>query len=322
MHCAIVEAPARLHLGFLDPSGGARCFGSLGLTLGEVSTVVRAMRAERFAVEGVEAERGERCLELMRRRFPLPHPVRIHVEQAIPPHAGLGSGTQLALAVGTAAARLNGIAATPRDLARVLDRGNRSGIGIGAFETGGFLVDGGRGRTGEPPSITSRLPFPPGWRVVLVFDRGFRGLYGLAEAAAFRALPALAETVSGHLCRLVLMRVLPALAEQNLDEFGAAVAEIQRIVGDHFAPAQGGRFASPGVAQALAFIESQRIACIGQSSWGPTGFAVVDSELAAHGLLKSLRARFDDRLSFQVCEGRNHGAAVRMESGTREASAR
>lgn len=317
----MVEAPARLHLGFVDLSASARRFGSLGLTLGGLATRIRAAAAEAFAVEGREAERARRCVELMRAHFKLRQPVRLVVDDAIPSHAGLGSGTQLALAVGTALARLNGIPTGPRDLARVLDRGNRSGIGIGAFEAGGFLVDSGRGRADEPPLITSRLPFPPSWRVVLIFDPEFRGLHGPKEAAAFRELPPLSEAVSGHLCRLALMRVLPGLVEADIGEFGAAVAEIQRIVGDHFAPAQGGRFASRPVAEALAWIEAQGVACVGQSSWGPTGFAIVDSELAAHALARQLRARFAERLGFAVCEGRNQGALVAGPTAL-EASAR
>ncbi len=101
--------------------------------------------------------------------------MRVVVTKAIPEHAGLGSGTQLALAVGCAFAKVFGLALAPRDIAGILDRGGRSGIGIGAFERGGFLVDGGRGAGDAPPPITSRIEFPEDWRVVLILHPGARG---------------------------------------------------------------------------------------------------------------------------------------------------
>ena len=56
------------------------------------------------------------------------------------------------------------------DIGKVLDRGNRSGIGIGAFENGGFLIDGGKGKSAELPPITVRQNFPENWRIVLLIN--------------------------------------------------------------------------------------------------------------------------------------------------------
>src|SRR5258708_25991378 len=89
--------------------------------------------------------------------------------------------------------------------------------------------------------------------------------------------------LASHLCRLMLMQALPAMAERDIESFGNAIGELQRITGDYFAPAQGGRFASPAVAEVLAWFESQGIAGIGQSSWGPTGFAIVAGENLSPG---------------------------------------
>lgn len=311
----VVEAPARLHLGFLDLHGGlGRTFGSLGLSLEGLSTRVSAERAPADACQGPERERALAFLELLRRRLGLRQGTSLTVESAIPGHSGLGSGTQLALATGAAVARLHGLALSPRDAAAMLDRGGRSGIGIGAFEEGGFLVDGGRLPDGGPPPVVSRLPFPEEWRVVLVFDPAVAGLHGQAETGAFRTLPPFPETTAAHLCRLTLMQALPALAERDLPRFGAAIAELQRLVGDHFAPAQGGRFTSPRVARVLALLESEGIACVGQSSWGPTGFAVAESASRAEALVRLAREQAAAGLEFAVCAGRNRGADILIEN--------
>ena len=79
---------------------------------------------------------------------------------------------------------------------------------------------------------------------MLILHPAAQGLHGAAETAAFRSLPPFPEARAAHLCRLVMMNLLPALVEADLFEFGRAVNELQRIVGDHFAPAQGGRFSS------------------------------------------------------------------------------
>ena len=308
-----VSAPARLHLGFLDLHGGlGRSFGSLGLTLSELSTDIHIEPGVELRVEGPEAERAEKFARRLLDRFGAGQGAHISIEQSIPAHIGLGSGTQLALAIGMALSRLHDWHLEARTIAALADRGARSGIGIGAFNTGGFLVDGGKTAHGEAPRIVTRAEFPSQWRVLLIFDQHTQGLHGEAELAAFRDLPEFPEGSAGELCRLALMQVLPALLEADFASFSSAIGRIQRTVGDYFAPAQGGRFASPLVAKVLSWLEAQGVTGLGQSSWGPTGFAVLASETQAHSVLRAAQARWGEAglLHFQVCAGLNRGAVV------------
>ncbi|MEW5789306.1 MAG: beta-ribofuranosylaminobenzene 5'-phosphate synthase family protein [Pseudomonadota bacterium] len=310
-----VHAPARLHMGFLDLNGSlGRRFGSLGLALDELAVRVTAHPGSGVTAQGPQAGRaadfGRRTLTALG----LEAGAHIQVETAIPDHAGLGSGTQLALAVGTAVSRLHGIDWPARDIARTLGRGGRSGIGLGLFGQGGFLVDGGRrADQDEPPTAIARLEYPAAWRLILVFDPAFQGLHGEGEKQAFAALPKFSEESAGRLCRLALMGALPALVERDIRAFGTAVSDIQALVGDHFAPAQGGRYASPRVGRALAWLHGRGAAGIGQSSWGPTGFALVDSQVAAHGLARAARLELaGEGLQFMVCTARNRGADIHV----------
>ncbi|HER35277.1 MAG TPA: GHMP kinase [Halothiobacillaceae bacterium] len=308
-----VSAPARLHLGFFDLNGNlGRRFGSLGITLDRPVTSVVATRAGRAAVTGPSARRADVFARKARELFGLPDPCRLEVEAAIPEHSGLGSGTQMALAAGLAACRLQDAEPAPREVAHLLDRGQRSGIGIGAFESGGVLLDGGSAAGEAPPPILARFDFPSAWRVILIFDRSFTGVHGPDEAEAFRKLPPFPADRAAHLCRVVLMRALPGIAEADLDTFGAAVAELQRAVGDHFAPVQGGRYASTDVAEVLTWFAGMGVTGVGQSSWGPTGFALLGSERAARALLESARERFAGRagLEFMLCHGNNSGGRI------------
>jgi beta-RFAP synthase len=167
------------------------------------------------------------------------------------------------------------------------------------------------------------LSFPESWRILLVFDSLDQGIHGSNESAAFDALPKFPVESAAYLCRLVMMQLLPSLADADIVGFGRAVTELQRTVGDHFAPAQGGRYASPAVGEALAWLESEGAAGVGQSSWGPTGFAIIGSEHEAERVLRRARERWPDsgRLSFMVCRGLNSGASI-METSAETATGR
>jgi len=83
-----------------------RRFGSLGLSLDELATTLTAYPAEQVSAEGPQSERVESFARQSLAAMGITDGTYIQVHQAIPDHAGLGSGTQLALAVGTALARL------------------------------------------------------------------------------------------------------------------------------------------------------------------------------------------------------------------------
>ncbi|MGA9866703.1 MAG: beta-ribofuranosylaminobenzene 5'-phosphate synthase family protein [Acetobacteraceae bacterium] len=286
-----VTCAARLHLGFLDLHGGlGRRFGSIGMALDEPITRMMLRRAEATAVVGPERDRAAHFLAIMTDHLRVSSAHELRVEQAVPAHAGLGSGTQLALGVATALRRLHDIPPDPRADAALLGRGGRSGIGIGLFERGGLVVDGGNGGRVATPPLLVRISVPPSWRVLLLLDRSREGLSGSRETNAFAALAPMRAAASAEICRLLLMQALPGVAEDDLDAFGAAITRVQEIVGDYFAPAQGGRFTSPPVAAALAALRNAGATGIGQSSWGPTGFAFVRGDAEAIRLAEAARA--------------------------------
>ncbi len=160
------------------------------------------------------------------------------------------------------------------------------------------------------------MPFPDEWRILLLLDHARQGVHGKEEVEAFRSLPKMQDKTVDHLCRLVVMQVLPALAEKNCQAFGEGITEIQNCVGDHFSNAQGGRYASAEVATVLEWARQQDGATgIGQSSWGPTGFVIFPSETQAFHALKSAREEFsgNTQLEFLLIRARNQMAAVTLQ---------
>jgi beta-ribofuranosylaminobenzene 5'-phosphate synthase len=234
------------------------------------------------------------------------------VNEAIPAHAGLGSGTQLALAVAWGVRALHRLQQDPDEDAVLLGRGARSGIGAGVSYGGGLVVDGGRGAQTKMPPIVGRAFFPEHWRIVVVLDPKRQGVHGADEIDAFSRLAPMAAADAAHLCRLVLMKALPAVAEADLPSFGSAIAELQTRLGDYFAPAQGGnRFSSSDVAAVLRQLATQGACGIGQSSWGPTGFAFAESETQANQLAALARQHPDGRgLDIRICAGLNRGVEI------------
>ena len=101
-----VHAPARLHFGFLDLHGGlGRRFGSIGLAVDAPSIDLTARPAAALRVDGFEAGRARGYAEAAARHLGIAGHAALQVDQAIPAHAGFGSGTQLALSVAAAAGR-------------------------------------------------------------------------------------------------------------------------------------------------------------------------------------------------------------------------
>jgi beta-RFAP synthase len=174
------------------------------------------------------------------------------------------------------------------------------------------VVDGGRGEQTKVPPIVARVSFPEHWRIVVMLDPKRQGVHGTDEIDAFSRLPPMPATDAAHLCRLVLMKALPAAAEGDLASFGSAIKELQTRLGDYFAPAQGGeRFSSPDVAAVLHHLDTERAFGVGQSSWGPTGFAFAESEAHANRLVALARAHPSGRgLDIRVCAGLNRGAEI------------
>lgn len=286
-----VEAPARLHFGMLDLRGDlGRRFGGIGAAVPAPSLLLEARPAAELEAEGPDAGRA---LEFAR-RFAAHHglEVRLHfcIHRSIPAHAGLGSGTQLALAVARASAELLGLETDGGALARAVDRGRRSAVGVWTFARGGFVVEGGRrpGADGVAP-LLARLPFPAAWRCVVAVPRGEPGLAGEQEAAAFARLPPPGATDVERVAHLVLMRLLPSLVEADLAGFGAALSEVQRITGGWFASAQGGVFAPGETGELVDRLWQWGAAGVGQSSWGPAVYGIVGDARAGRALAEQVR---------------------------------
>ncbi|MEX0777287.1 MAG: beta-ribofuranosylaminobenzene 5'-phosphate synthase family protein [Phycisphaeraceae bacterium] len=309
-----VHTPCRLHFGLLAYSrDDSRQYGGVGLMASEPRTLVRLAPAKEVTAEGPMGDKAA----IYARRY-LEHVgadagARIEVVRVARPHTGLGSGTQLAMAIGRGLAKLLGHdQPDPAALARIMQRGKRSAIGTWGSYIGGLLVEGGKTHAASLSPLIARHDFPDDWRLVLIRPRPLEGLAGERETQAFVELPAIPDDLTARMCRLVMLGLLPALVERDVQRFGEALYELQQRVGEVFAPFQGGIYADPLLAQIVGFVREQGIPGIGQSSWGPTLYAVLESEERAVHLADAVMRRFklDKAGEVIVTRGDNAGAGV------------
>jgi beta-ribofuranosylaminobenzene 5'-phosphate synthase len=317
-----VEAPARLHFGMLDLGGSlGRRFGGIGAAVPVPSVLVSAAHAPTLTVQaGAQIELDDSIPQLIgaahdAARRVLSHygiaasAARVTVHRTIPAHRGLGSGTQIALAVARAIAEIYDLPRNPDELARATGRARRSAIGTYVFAHGGFIVEGGR-RIGDdqPAPLLARIPIPPEWRCVLVIPAAAPGVSGDAETAAFATLPVPPAADAARVSHLTLMALLPALAERDFAGFGAALTEIQRINGNWFAAAQGGPFAAGAPAKLIGDLITAGATGVGQSSWGPAVYALAPDAAAGAALASSMRDRSELRPQGAAVPGALPGA--------------
>ena len=324
-----VSAPARLHLGFLDLNGeSGRKFGSIGLAIDTHHTVVEAQLATTNSIKGIahSPELHQKVLAIidtfyntLAKHIPLNEQVvQLSLIKLIPEHTGLGSGTQLALTIGAALCQLHQIPANTLEIADQLGRGSRSGIGIATFDHGGFIIDGGLSNTSSVPPLLTHYDFPENWRIVTIMDNDHQGVHGTQEITAFKNLPSFPLNNSQAICHLTLMKLLPALVEQKIEPFGHAITKIQSLIGDHFAPAQGGRYTSQHVAKLLNYAQSIGHTGIAQSSWGPTGCIFVASDQIAQQLISELKQYTEQHieapseLTLSVAQANTSGAKIEI----------
>jgi beta-RFAP synthase len=300
-------------MGFMDLSASlGRNFGSIGVALNHIKTHLVMERAAEFSLSGCPSKRSEKILKHFCQILEVPDQLQVHFKSVIPEHVGLGSGTQMALAIGMALNHFYQLNLSVRDIATLSARGARSGIGIGVFEQGGLVVDGGRGDQTKIPPIVSQFSLPNDWFFILVFDRRGQGLHGQDEIQAFQALPPFPKEEAARLCHLVLMQGLPAIAEDNIALFGDAMTQLQQSVGGYFSQAQGGVFTSSNVATAMTYLQQQGAVGIGQTSWGPTGFCLVQGLEAAQKLRDRLKQQGDETLDIHITGVENNAARIEV----------
>lgn len=327
-----VRAPCRLHFGmFSFGHPNQRQFGGVGLMIDPPAVEVEIEPAARFQVNGALADRAQQFAESAAAAWQLPSLPRCQIAvQAPSDHVGLGVGTQLGLAIAAGLRRWLRLPELPIEaLASAVGRSKRSAVGTYGFQQGGLIVDAGfvglapttiaprqtvtQAIVGEAPTrLRRRLDIPREWRLVLVRPEHERGFAGAMESEAFARLPPVSEHITRQLWRIAEEEMLPAAQRADCNAFGDAVYRFGRLAGECFTAVQGGPFASAKIARLVDAIRDRRVDGVGQSSWGPTVFAICCSQVEADALSEWLRELLAPaKHEITISNPNNDGAVIR-----------
>ncbi len=333
-----IRASSRLHLGFMDLNGNlGRLYGSIGVSLSNPGTDITVKHHSHLSVQNTGRENTGRentgrentgrevkqriidCVKTFSKYYQIDPNVIIMVHKSIPEHKGLGSGTQLALAVSTALAQLYGIKTNTYDQSVLMGRGVRSSIGIWSFEHGGLIIDSGIKKqedkaAAKPPKALITYDFPEEWKFVIVVPEENQGLSGEQEKEAIGNINP-PKNISEEICRLVMMQLLPSLLEKDIEKFGRSLTEIDRNTGLFFVPVQGGVYSEQLSGKIIDHLLFSGAYGAGQSSWGPAIYGLTSEEESA-ALVSCMKDFMEERKikgNVILASARNKGAEIKIE---------
>jgi len=326
-----IKTPSRLHFGLIDLNGElGRINGSLGVALESPFWLIRA--GEKITPNSSTLpEEFQKQLSTFKTNFDQQfetnsESINFSFLKAIPAHVGLGSKTQFLLAVGAILAEIHHLNLHPQALAKVAQRGGTSGIGVAAFDAGGFIVDGGHSfgpgkttttfqpssaSTAPPPPVLFQSPLPHSWKFLILTPKGLKGFFGPEEQQLFaECCPVPARDVE-RLSRLILMKILPAVKEADIKTFGRGLTELQT----KFKRFGFEKYSGTIVTELLELMRKKNfIFGSGISSFGPTVFGLTNALKDASHFLEEISQTFS-REKFELLTmttSNSSGAKIQM----------
>ena len=317
-----LTSPARIHLGFLDLSkDSSRKYGSIGLTITKFYFKLQIESSDKFEVLCSDESTKTKILEIIK-ILEKDHYIKnfkLTVLNCIPSHCGLGSGTQIALSVGYLISKFNGLKLSINQIAYLLKRGKRSGIGIESFKNGGFNIDVGKlNKSKKTPLNILNVEWPKEWRILMIFDKNIQGIHGNKEIQKFKNLNKINNHKTNYNFKALLMNIIPGIFERNFNEFANGIRTIQDMMSDTFYGSST-KYASKKIEKIFQNIKKKGVKCFGQTSWGPTGFVFFENSKKRNELSKYLEKYITLNKMFGVeiikVEGKNSGKLLKTNKG-------
>ena len=296
-------------MGIIDMEGGlGRIYGAMGIGVEEPFLDMEIRESESVIINAPEEFHSVIANVISG----IGAKVRIDVDRYIGRHKGLGATTQTILTTATGILKLLNKEINTDEIAYKFGRGRISRIGIEVFKQGGFILDAPR-RIGEQINKTIlRIEFPKNWLVVLGIPKEIRGLDEEEEKIAFNRLPKPSRKYPERISHLILVKLIPALLDNEIYEFGEALTEIQQLIGEVFKPVQGDVIANPISRKVIDVFSENNLVGLGQSSWGPTVYGFTPSMKTANEAMKAVKETFQDKVDVIITRGRNEGAVIEM----------
>ena len=313
-----ITTGSRLHFGLICSELNARWrFGGIGVMLRQPAwrLSVQPTTADEDSIEASDdvCQRIRELLQRIRSRHYMTS-LRMEVHHEVSLHTGLGSGTQLGLALSAASELLTHrrLQEDPFQLAQLACRAERSAVGTVGFARGGFLVDHGESSGESQHRQVDRFLFPDDWRFVLTHPENSQGLSGEKERTFFGQRIHMPQTLIEDLEQQVLQEIIPAVRESQFQAFATSLENYGQTVGTFYAAEQGGVFAHPAMTQLANHLRTAGVSGMAQSSWGPLIGIPAGSQEHAEEILRLIPDHIgSSRLTTTISEPLNTGASIR-----------
>lgn len=320
-----IKSPARLHFGQLDLNGDiGRIYGGSGVGIKEPYCKMKFKKSNKIIVKGKKSKEVKKTLEklvvILREKNLLNknNGVLVEVENILPFHSGLGSGTQIGLTLAEGINNLYNLNLDKFKIAELVDRKHsRSAIGFGVFYFGGFIADGGRITEEKEndnylPPILFKEKIPEDWYFIIIIPSlDKEKMAGKKEIKTFKELEKMNIETSAENCHHLLLGMLPALKEKNLKTFSYHLNRIEDNVGDYFSEIQSGKYTSKYAQEIIAFLEANDVLGRGQSSWGPSLYALFANKKRAKKIKDDILTKFKTKINkIYITSAANKGAEI------------
>ncbi len=324
-----IETSARLHLSLIDLNGlEGRLDGGIGITLEKPSLIMECTENDEDTIIDFDEDLSIANREVyeskildaadkIKKYLSTDTNYSFRIKESYPIHHGLGLGTQLSLSAAKLISSLNDVELNACALAKIIQRGGTSGIGVHSFDNGGLIIDGGHKRTVKndylpssvskvsPPPLLARYDFPKDWDIILLTPNISQGASGSEEVNIFQEYCPIDINDVERICYLTLMKLMPSVIEEDIESFGDSVNKIQSM---GFKKVER-NLQDSKINMLLENMTKLDIPCVGMSSFGPTCFGITDS--LSKNLIKELESLTDNQTHIQVTKGKNHGAIIR-----------
>ena len=270
-----IDSPARLHLGFMELNDtNSRVFGSIGLAITNFKFKQSIQFNKDFDVVCDDKNiklRIEEIIKLFSKNYKIKK-CRLTVSNFIPLHKGLGSGTQISLSTGFLISSFNNLNLSIENISKFLRRGQRSGVGVETFKSGGFIIDTGKLKGSiSPPQKLIDIKWPKDWQIILITSTNVSGFHGKKESSEFAKLTNVSSKFAKENCFNLLMKIIPGLLENDFNAFANGIQKIQENMSEIFYGNKN-NYSNQSISKIFKFVREKKYIGFGQSSWGPTGF--------------------------------------------------
>ena len=328
-------SPSRIHLGLIDLNGSiGRVDGGIGISLDYPNFIIEGKGSSEIEIEfnkrilnntnpndltDIENRIYYSSKEIL--KYIGEEGIYLKINEIMPQHSGLGSGTQISLATGKIISEIYNIKLNTKTISKITGRGGTSGIGVYSFEKGGFIIDGGHsfGKNKEkqdfkPSSASKNTPVAPllfrhdfNWDIVLTIPKG-ENICGDKEVDIFKKYCPISLNETQKMCHLILMKMIPAIINNDFISFGEVVNELQYI---GFKKVER-ELQKPVVKELIK--DLQNISYSGLSSFGPAIYSLCNGKEDLKKIKEYSNEFFDSKGidgEIIITKGNNNGYAIK-----------